>query len=70
MFDMTAKEICIANFGRAMMNFSKENYGVVSLEILNAMSDLGERLAETASLKNLSAADHMLIRFTKQLMAK
>lgn len=70
MFDMTVSQIKIANFGREMMNFSANNYGSAPLEILNAMSRVGEQLAETASLKNLSPADHMLLRYAKKLMGK
>jgi hypothetical protein len=70
MFDMTASQVKIAAFGRAMMDFSAKNYGAAPLEILNAMSRVGEEIAESASLKNLSATDHMLLRYSKKLMSQ
>lgn len=67
-FEMTARQKTISNFGRRMMQISEENLTNIPLEICNAMSRIGEELAETAQVKNLTNEDRMVILYTKKLM--
>lgn len=67
-FEMSARQKTISNFGRRMMQISEDNLTNIPLEICNAMSRVGEELAETAQVKNLTNEDKMVIQYTKQLM--
>jgi len=67
-FEMTPAQRTISNFGRRMMQYSEDNGATVPLEILNAFSRIGEELAETASVKNLTAADKMVIKYAKKVV--
>lgn len=67
-FEMSARQKAISNFGRRMMQISEDNLSNIPLEICNAMSRIGEELAETAQVKDLTKADKMVIQYTKQLM--
>jgi len=69
-FEMTDRQRTISNFGRRMMQISEDNLFNIPLEICNAMSRIGEELAETAAVKNLTKEDKMVIQYTKQLMKK
>lgn len=67
-FEMSARQKTISNFGRRMMQISEDNLTNIPLEICNAMSRIGEELAETAQVKNLTKEDKMVIQYTKKLM--
>ena len=67
-FEMSARQKTISNFGRRMMQISEDNLTNIPLEICNAMSRIGEELAETAQVKNLTNEDKMVIQYTKKLM--
>ena len=67
-FEMSDRQKTISNFGRRMMQISEDNFTNIPLEICNAMSRIGEELAETAQVKNLTKEDKMVIQYTKQLM--
>lgn len=69
-FEQTVTQRTIANFGRKMMTASEsgEYLDRVPLEIMNAFSRVGEEMAETGSLKKLTKADHMVIRYAKNLL--
>jgi hypothetical protein len=67
-FEMSARQKTISNFGRRMMQISEDNLTNIPLEICNAMSRIGEELAETAQVKDLTKEDKMVIQYTKQLM--
>ena len=67
-FEMSAHQKTISNFGRRMMQISEDNLTNIPLEICNAMSRIGEELAETAQVKDLTKEDKMVIQYTKQLM--
>ena len=69
-FEQTQPQREVANFGRKMMwaSESGEYLDTVPLEIINAFSRVGEELAETASTKRLTKADHMVIRYAKNLL--
>ena len=70
-FEMTARQKTISNFGRRMMQFSQETSPKdVPLEILNAMSRIGEELAETCEVKNLSKTDVQVIKYAKKVLMK
>ena len=67
-FEMSARQKTISNFGRRMMQISEDNLTNIPLEICNAMSRIGEELAETAQVKDLTKEDKMVIQYTKQLI--
>ena len=69
-FEQTQAQVKISNFGRKMMwaSESGEYLDTVPLEIMNAFSRIGEELAETASTKRLTKADHMVIKYAKRLL--
>jgi hypothetical protein len=67
-FEMSSRQKTISNFGRRMMQISEDNLTNIPLEICNAMSRIGEELAETAQVKNLTNEDKMVIQYTKKLM--
>jgi hypothetical protein len=69
-FEQTHDQVEISTFGRKMMwaSESGEYLDTVPLEIINAFSRVGEELAETASTKRLTKADHMVIKYAKRLL--
>ena len=69
-FEQTQAQVEISTFGRKMMwaSESGDYLDTVPLEIMNAFSRVGEELAETASTKRLTKADHMVIKYAKRLL--
>lgn len=68
-FEMSEKQKVIASFGRKMIAFQeKGGNGKTPLEILNAFSRIGEEMAETASMKNLSDTDKMVVKYARSVM--
>jgi hypothetical protein len=69
-FEQTQAQVEISTFGRKMMwaSESGDYLDTVPLEIINAFSRVGEELAETASTKRLTKADHMVIKYAKRLL--
>ena len=69
-FEQTQAQVEISTFGRKMMwaSESGDYLDTVPLEIMNAFSRVGEQLAETASTKRLTKADHMVIKYAKRLL--
>ena len=60
----------MANLGRKMMEYS-ENYkdSDIPLEILNAMSRVGENLAENAYDKvKLDDTDRMVVKYARKML--
>jgi len=68
-FEQTPQERAIASFGRRMMWFSESGKNMnVPLEILNAFSRVGEEMAETGSMKNLTTLDKQVIKYAKKVL--
>lgn len=68
-FEQTAAQKIVSAFGRKMMWASESGeYMNIPLPILNSFSDVGEHLAETASMKGLSEAQLMTVRYAKKLI--
>lgn len=68
-FEQTPQQRTIASFGRRMMWFSESGENMnVPLAILNAFSDVGEHLAETASIKGLNESQLMTIQYAKKVI--
>lgn len=69
-FEINASDKADASFGRKMMAFSEDHRsGIVPLEILNAMSRVGENLAETPIEKlKLSRVDNMVIKYARRVL--
>lgn len=68
-FEQTAKQRIVSAFGRKMMWASESGeYMNVPLPILNSFSDVGEQLAETATMKGLTPAQLMTVRYAKKLI--
>ncbi len=59
-----------ADFGRQMMDWSEDcRSGDIAIEILNAMSRVGEYIAETAPEKRvLSKVDTMVIEYARNVI--
>jgi hypothetical protein len=69
-FEVTDTQKRVANLGRKMMDYS-ENYrnSDVPLEILNAMSRVGENLAENAYHKiDLNEIDTMVVKYARKVL--
>ena len=69
-FEVTETQKQVANLGRKMMEYS-ENYlnSDVPLEILNAMSRVGENLAENAYDKvKLDDIDKMVVKYARKML--
>lgn len=69
-FEVTETQKQVANLGRKMMEYS-ENYrnSDVPLEILNAMSRVGENLAENAYDKvKLDNIDKMVVKYARKVL--
>lgn len=69
-FEVTETQKQVANLGRKMMEYS-ENYrnSDVPLEILNAMSRVGENLAENAYDKvKLDDTDRMVVKYARKML--
>jgi len=61
------KQIC--SFGRKMVQFSESGINMtVPLEILNAMTRVGDIMAETGTLKKLSKTDKLVVKYAKKVM--
>jgi len=60
---MTENQRLIASFGRRMMDFAQFHSND---KISNELARVGYRLAETASLANLSDLDKKIIRYARQ----
>lgn len=68
-FEQSAKQKMVASFGRAMMHFSESGLNMnVPLEILNAFSRIGEEMAETGSMKKLTPADLMVVKYARKVL--
>lgn len=68
-FEQSAQQRTIASFGRKMMQFSESGINMnVPLEILNAFSRVGEEMAETGSMKKLTTADRMVVKYARKVM--
>jgi hypothetical protein len=68
-FEQSESQRIIAAFGRRMMWFSESGENMnVPLEILNAFSRVGEEMAETGSLKNLTKTDFLTIKYAKKIL--
>ena len=69
-FEVTETQKQVANLGRKMMEYS-ENYkdSDIPLEILNAMSRVGENLAENAYDKvKLDDIDKMVVKYARKML--
>ena len=69
-FEVTETQKQVANLGRKMMEYS-ENYkdSDIPLEILNAMSRVGENLAENAYDKvKLDNIDKMVVKYARKVL--
>jgi hypothetical protein len=69
-FEVTDTQKQVASLGRKMMEYS-ENYknSDVPLEILNAMSRVGENLAENAYDKvKLDQIDTMVVKYARRVL--
>jgi|TARA_B110000908_G_C10157754_1_gene404472 hypothetical protein len=69
-FEVTDTQKQVANLGRKMMEYS-ENYkdSDIPLEILNAMSRVGENLAENAYDKvKLDEIDTMVVKYARRVL--
>tara|TARA_R110001606_G_C15387767_1_gene651116 strand:+ start:2626 stop:2856 length:231 start_codon:yes stop_codon:yes gene_type:complete len=69
-FEVTDTQKQVANLGRKMMEYS-ENYkdSDIPLEILNAMSRVGENLAENAYDKvKLDDTDRMVVKYARKML--
>lgn len=59
----------ISKFGRRMVHFSESGINMnVPIEILNAMTRVGDLMAETGSLSKLSKTDKMVVKYAKKVM--
>jgi len=68
-FEQSQQQRVIASFGRKMMQFSESGINMnVPLEILNAFSRVGEEMAETGSMKKLTTADLMVVKYARKVM--
>lgn len=68
-FEQTPQQRIIASFGRKMMWASESGeYMNIPLEILNQFSRIGEEMAETGSMKNLTSLDKQVIKYAKNVI--
>ena len=65
-FEQTQSQRIVSAFGRKMMWASESGeYMNIPLEILNQFSRIGEEMAETGSMDNLSTLDKKVIKYAK-----
>ena len=62
-FEMSDAQVEISQFGRKMIDYAEKYNNEVPLEILNAITRVGSKLAEKASISQLSEVDLAVAKY-------